>query len=606
MSLHLVGEHLSKSRSHYLAETGKLVQLMRGVYIDADDDADAIVISHAVRIAHYLYPRAYLAAASAVLLGPTPDGRLFLSARRKQRTRIRALEIIQNEAPRKPSIAPAIVTDGLGELRINVASIRQRFLEAFRLRSEHATAIDDGMRESLRARLIEEFGDPKAAADALWNLARENDWYREGEAAQRFLERGTIAAPAKQPALNLVVAWHGEPMGHLTHDGFEWRWMATAANAPPLIRQSVPGRLPPFIASLLPEGWLERVLKDADERAALRSGKHYMSNITVVERQADLKSLPPDVLATSLAAFTHAGRFSGHYAGPKSTIEEPFERNLAALFADSRTPRLSGVQIKVPMFLEKDGTLAPAIDTPFTHILKPAGTSGFEMLPLVEWTALQLGRAAGFDVPSAALVSMPDGMPPALVIERFDIRHGAEDHRRLALEDMCSVLDLPPDAKYDGTIERVARAVRSLSTAPEDDALTIVKRALFAWLIADGDMHLKNMALLKIADTGGDRFLSVRVAPLYDAVTTRILPGLDHDRLALRVNGKDDRLRRADFRTLASTAGLRASNANAAIDQVVNGLAGAVEKPELPPHFHEYSAVVSKMMELCRRRIDSI
>jgi hypothetical protein len=39
-------------------------------------------------------------AASAALLGPTRDGRLFLSARRKQRTRIRALEIIQNLASR--------------------------------------------------------------------------------------------------------------------------------------------------------------------------------------------------------------------------------------------------------------------------------------------------------------------------------------------------------------------------------------------------------------------------------------------------------------------------------------------------------------------------
>ena len=34
--------------------------------------------------------------------------------------------------------------DGLGEFRVSVSSIRQRFLEAFRLRSEHAASIDDG------------------------------------------------------------------------------------------------------------------------------------------------------------------------------------------------------------------------------------------------------------------------------------------------------------------------------------------------------------------------------------------------------------------------------------------------------------------------------
>jgi hypothetical protein len=34
--LHLVGETIDKSRSHYLAGTGKLVQFMRGIYVDAD------------------------------------------------------------------------------------------------------------------------------------------------------------------------------------------------------------------------------------------------------------------------------------------------------------------------------------------------------------------------------------------------------------------------------------------------------------------------------------------------------------------------------------------------------------------------------------------
>ena len=73
-ALFLVGGNIDKSRSHYQAETGKLVQLMRGVYVDAGDDIDAMVMKHAVRIARYLYPHAYLSAASAVLLGPNRDG----------------------------------------------------------------------------------------------------------------------------------------------------------------------------------------------------------------------------------------------------------------------------------------------------------------------------------------------------------------------------------------------------------------------------------------------------------------------------------------------------------------------------------------------------
>ena len=256
MSLHLVGETLDRAKSHYLSESGKLVQLMRGVYADAGDDIDATVMKHAVRIARYLYKSAYLSGASAVLLGPTQDGRLFLSARRKQRTRIRGLEIIQNEAPEHPSVADAIVDDGMGEFRIAVSSIRQRFLEAFRLRSEHAASINDQMRADIAARLIEEYGSAKDAAEAVWALGRKNGWLREAEAAERYLLRRLTTGTIKnEAAVDLIVAWHGQPFGRLTHDGFEWRWTATR-DGPPLIRQTTPGRLPPFIVSLLPEGWL--------------------------------------------------------------------------------------------------------------------------------------------------------------------------------------------------------------------------------------------------------------------------------------------------------------------------------------------------------------
>src|SRR3546814_19061302 len=105
-------------------------------------------------------------------------------------------------------------------------------------------------------------------------------------------------------------------------------------------------------------------------------------------------------------------------------------------------------------------------------------------------------RPAGFDLPDATLLEMPDGMSPALVVERFDIRRGPTDQRRLALEDFCSIMDLPAAAKYDGTIERMARGLRPLSTDPVADLDILFRRAVFAWLIADGDMPLKNLAML--------------------------------------------------------------------------------------------------------------
>jgi serine/threonine-protein kinase HipA len=608
MALYLVGENLDKTRSHYRAETGALVQLMRGIYVDPSDDVEQTVLRHAVRIAKYLYPNAYLSAASAALLGPTKDGRLFISARRKQRTRIRSLEIIQNVAPKHPSVSPAIINDGMGEFHINVSSIRQRFLEAFRLRSEHAASLDIDARAALAARLVEEYGGLKEAADAVWSLARENEWYREGELAERFILKPPTATIRNESAIDLVVAWHAKPIGNLRHDGFEWRWYPAEDSGPPLVRQTTPGKLPPFITSLMPEGWLEDVLKNKDERALLRSGKRYTSNITIVENANELKELPDDFLLTRLESHQENGVFTGNYSGPGRTdIDQTFERNLARIYERADTPRLSGIQIKAPMCLDANGTLSPSTGKPFTHILKPAGTGGYEFLPLIEWVAMELGRAAGFETPSTALVPMPDHMRPALLVERFDIRRNRRDKRMLAMEDLCSVLDLPKEAKYDGTMERVARGVRSLSTAPDEDVLTVVRRAFFAWIIADGDMHLKNMALLKTAEPGDKQFRSVRMAPLYDAVTTRVFPNLKHDRMALKLNGKDHNLRRNDFRTLATTAGLKSSEADTAIDDIVRRMQQETARIALPETLElgdEEQKVVKEMIEICNSRAE--
>jgi len=596
VAIHLVGETIDAKRVHQRAQAGELIQLVRGVYVDHDGDAEATILGHTVRIAHYLYPNAYLSSASAVLLAPTPDGRLFISGRRNQRTRLRTLEIVQNQAPAHPSTAIAVIGDDLGELRVAASSPRQRFLEAFRLRSEHASAVTVEMRAQMAARLVEEHGTPRAAADAVWALARENEWYREGEGAERFLlaQPGAAKVPVNKAALDLLVAWHGEPLGRLTHDGFEWRWRAQRRVGPALVRETTPGKLPAFIESLLPEGWLAQVLHERDEREALRRGRRYMSNIAIVEDREELATLPADVLTTTLASFLDAGRFTGVYAGPaRGEIEETFEQNLARIFARAETPRLSGVQIKAPMSLMPDGALVPAIDQPFTHILKPAGTAGFEMLPIVEWLCLELGRAAGFEVPDAALIEMPDGMSPALVVERFDIRRDPQDNRRLAMEDFCSILDLPATAKYDGTIERMARGLRPLSTDPAADLDILFRRAVFAWLIADGDMHLKNLAMLKTAEAEAKAFTTVRFAPLYDAVNTRVFPGLGGDRMALKLNGKDDRLTRQDFLILARTIGLTVGDAEAAMSELAGRLSERAKTLRLPAFAGEAEAARS-------------
>lgn len=223
----------------------------------------------------------------------------------------------------------------------------------------------------------------------------------------------------------------------------------------------------------------------------------------------------------------------------------------------------------------------------------------------MEWLCLELGRAAGFEAPDAALIDMPDGMSPALLVERFDIRRGPKDQRRLALEDVCSILDLPTSAKYDGTIERMARGLRPLSTDPARDLDILFRRAVFAWLIADGDMHLKNMAMLKTAEAGAKAFTTVRFAPLYDAVTTRVFPGLRVDWMALKLNGKDDRLTRQDILALARTIGLTVGDAATAMNQIAGRLTERLQTLNLPAFAGQSEAargIQDKMIALIEAR----
>ncbi|WGM45858.1 hypothetical protein KOAAANKH_00722 [Brevundimonas sp. NIBR10] len=324
--LYLVGETIDKHRAHAGAQAGDLVSVYKGIYVDAADNADQVVLDHAVRIAAFLYPRAYLAGVSAATLGPDANYRLFLSDRRNDRTRIRSLEIIRNQAPSHPSTVPVIVGDDLGELTLTASSPRQQFLEAFRRRSEHANAIGPDIKRRMAERLLGEFGGVGATTDALFALAEQNGWSHEADAAQRYLRtdlQGLRPAP-NRAAADFIVAWHGEEIGRLTHDGVEWRWAPAEGLRPPLVRETRPGSLPPFIESLLPEGWLAQVLGDRDERDALRGGRRYLSNAS--QRLRALTSADE----TGQRGFVRNGRES------RRPTRCPGERSSSSRSSDSR------------------------------------------------------------------------------------------------------------------------------------------------------------------------------------------------------------------------------------------------------------------------------
>ncbi len=595
--LHLVGETIDKHRAQYGVETGRLVRIMRGIYIASEDDADAVLFDHALRIAAYLYPNTYLCGPSADLLAPAPDRRLFLSGRRSARTRLRTLEIVQTRAPDAPETETAQMTDPLGDLRVQRSTLRFRYLESFRRRSEAGAAMPIDMQADIAARLVKSADDTKTVIMECWRLAEANGWRVEAGRAEAFIATPLREVQPQGKALH--VGWHGEEIGVLSHDGSGWRWEQTAAGGATPVRTGAPGRLPPFIESLLPEGWLERVLKPQSEPQLISGGKRYMSNIVISGNADELRTLPEDMLEGRLEAYTREGAFAGAYAGPAPAFDETLEDRVAALFTSDAMPRLSGVQIKAPMNLSHDGVLRPAEGLVFTHILKPSPGAGFEDLPLVEAACLAAAQACGFETAAHAMVSMPGNLPDALLVERFDIRRDRNDRRKIALEDMASVRGVAPSEKYEGSIEQAARALRSVSSDAEADTALLLGRAALAWLIADGDCHLKNLAVLRVASDGAGNFISVRLAPVYDAVTTRVFPGLENDHLALSLAGKRNRLSSRDFVRAGVTMGMHAGTARDIIASLCGNLSAHLEDLEFT------SDRVNRAVEIWKERIET-
>lgn len=116
-------------------------------------------------------------------------------------------------------------------------------------------------------------------------------------------------------------------------------------------------------------------------------------------------------------------------------------------------------------------------------------------------------------------------------------------------------------------------------------------------------------AIVRARPLASARSISIRSAcTLYDAVTTRVFPRLERDRMALKLSAKNDRLHRSDFRTLANTAGLKAAEADKAIDDMAAALAKSLDQivlPALVPPGSAGAAAAARMREIIRGRLES-
>jgi serine/threonine-protein kinase HipA len=179
-----------------------------------------------------------------------------------------------------------------------------------------------------------------------------------------------------------------------------------------------------------------------------------------------------------------------------------------SVFKDLANSGVSGVQPKVLAATVADDGAMPGTLIGETHILK-RDRDRYTGMVVSELLCAEALKNAQLPVASCTLSA--DGK--LLIIERFDRNEGGALH----FEELCSLMGLNSNHKYDATYEQLATSInRFVEPAFRQQAVVALFRALVCYrLIGNADAHMKNFGVLCTS------FQDIRLAPFYDAVCTR-------------------------------------------------------------------------------------
>ncbi len=198
--------------------------------------------------------------------------------------------------------------------------------------------------------------------------------------------------------------------------------------------------------------------------------------------------------------------------------ENLFQRLVEAYLLRSA---ISGVQPKVLVPLcEK--AIFPQKD----FIVKTFGPE-FPHLAENEFFCMQAVERAGIAVPRYFLSEDRR----YFVVERFT-ESSEEGTSPLGFEEFCTLFGRTRNEKYDGSYEKIAKAILRISSRPEEDLKTFFRMIVMNMLLKNGDAHLKNFGVVYSSPLAGD----IRLAPAYDVVCT--LAYIPDDAPALTLGGR--------------------------------------------------------------------
>lgn len=232
-------------------------------------------------------------------------------------------------------------------------------------------------------------------------------------------------------------------------------------------------------------------------------------------------------------------KFFGTTQVPILELDKEKLDQLAQITVNERLA-LTGVQPKISLSLNKeDGhKRLTLVGLWGDYILKPQ-SSNFAFMPEVEDLTMHLAKLFKIDTAAHALIRTSTG-DLAYITKRFDRVKGKKIH----VEDLCQLSDLLTEQKYKSSYERVGRLIKYYTTNSGLDGIKYFRLVLFSFITGNNDMHLKNFSLMH-TDQG------ILFSPAYDLLNVNLIFPEDKEDLALTLNGRKRKIKRADFDQLA-------------------------------------------------------
>jgi serine/threonine-protein kinase HipA len=612
--LHIVG--INKDFSVHKAKrelaADRLVRIAKGIYCDKSDTENfpAFMKKNAIRIANHLYPDTVLIDSSAYYKGAVlsndenkgePSYLLFLASAYSKAINFPHLKIVQRKAflPDKVNQYCQPYSDGkendLGDMSLAIAVDELIFLQSFGKKS------GDYPERFLKTEPLEDICaalEAKHGSDIksrLRSIAKTiGDMDVEIKNALKMIDDRIEAKENEGDLIHnlyeFTVGWYKRPIAKIAYDGVTWKFNYDTGWVLPLSKEEHrPGLFPAFITNMTPQGYLLSAINDSMQNAKTKatvfsSSERYLCNLSIVEDAARVPTIPYDYLEGKLQDYTtNQGVFSGDLQGiPK--LDDNFVREVRSFVARKTMPRLSGYQAKIPMNLNEEGVLTPAEFISFTHILK---LPGIEMdkdfsRGAVEWASMDLARSGGVSTCEFSLVKLDDGSL-AYLAERFDIPKDKNDLSMIFNEDFVSAMGFGPFAAGMCQDTDTSDILRAASSNFKEDSEELLRQFSATVLLENGDLHLKNLSIIKVANPNLNGFRSVRLAPAYDIMNTKFfghnLKTMESiESMTTPINSKTEDITVEDLVIFASKMDISQEKANEIVFETAKGIANRAKQ----------------------------